>query len=286
MGRMFDSFIELLKNREIVKIIITALAVGVLVSICASLLGVSLVLKKYSMIGDGLSHVGYGALAVSAALGISGSHTLEVSVPIVVAAAFFLLKLSEKSKINSDAAVAAVSTSSIAIGTVIFSLKGGTAADACSSLFGSASLITITEKDLIISVVLSIVTIVLFVFFYNRIFAVTFDEDFAKATGIKANLYNMLIAVLTAVTIVLGMSLMGAILISGLIIFPTLSSMRLCGSFKRVVVFSAVISVFCFIFGFLGALLFNLQIGPAVIIANLIFYLFAVGFSKIKKSGV
>ncbi len=280
---MITELFNLLSNPQIREIVLTALIVGVLVSICAALLGVSLVLKRYSMIGDGLSHVGYGALAVASALGLAAGHTLEIAIPIVIIAAFFILKLNERSHINSDAAVAVVSTGALAIGTVIFSLSGGTAADACSSLFGSASLITITDKDLIISLILSAVTIGLYIVCYNRIFAVTFDEGFSKATGIRVNLYNVLISLLTAVTIVVGMSLMGAILISGLIIFPPLTAMRLRSSFKSVVILSALISIICFIIGFFAALIFNLQIGPAVIIANLIFYIFSVILAKFLK---
>jgi len=280
---MINSLVSLLSSPYIAKTVLTALAVGVLVSICAALLGVSLVLKRYSMIGDGLSHVGYGALAVASALGIAGKHTLEIAIPIVVLAAFFILKINEKSHINSDAAVAIVSTGALGIGTVIFSLSGGTAADACSSLFGSASLITITDKDLFISLILSFFTIGLYIVCYNRIFAVTFDENFSKATGIKVNLFNILIALLTAITIVVGMSLMGAILISGLIIFPPLSAMRISGSFKGVVILSAVISVFCFILGFLFALLLELQIGPTVIIANLIVYILCYVIGKFRN---
>lgn len=280
---MTTKLLDLLSSPQIREIVITALIVGVLVSICAALLGVSLVLKRYSMIGDGLSHVGYGALAVASALGLAAGHTLEIAIPIVIIAAFFILKLNERSHINSDAAVAVVSTGALAVGTVIFSLSGGTAADACSSLFGSASLITITDKDLIISLILSAVTIGLYIVCYNRIFAVTFDEGFSKATGIRVNLYNVLISLLTAVTIVVGMSLMGAILISGLIIFPPLTAMRLRSSFKSVVILSALISIICFIIGFFSALIFNLQIGPAVIIANLIFYILSVILAKFLK---
>ncbi len=280
---MITELFNLLSNPLIREIVLKALIVGILVSICAALLGVSLVLKQYSMIGDGLSHVGYGALAVASAVGLSASRTLEIAIPIVIIAAFFILKLNEKSHINSDAAVAVVSTGAVANGTVIFSLSGGTAPDACSSLFGSASLITITDKDLIISLLVSALTIGLYIISYNRIFAVTFDEGFSKATGIRVNIYNILIALLTAVTIVVGMSLMGAIMISGLIIFPPLSAMRLQSSFKAVVLLSGIISLICFIVGFFAALLLKLQIGPSVIIANLVFYIFSVAIAKFFK---
>ncbi len=280
---MITKLSDLLSNPAIAEIIIDALIVGTLVSVCSALLGVSLVLKRYSMIGDGLSHVGYGALAIASAFGLSAGYTLEIAIPIVIIAAFFILKLGENSHINSDAAVAVISTGALAIGAVVFSLSGGTAADACSSLFGSASLITISNKDLIISLVLSAFTIGLYIVCYNRIFAVTFDENFSKATGIKVNLYNILIALLTAITIVVGMSLIGAILISGLIIFPPLSAMRLRSTFKSVAILSVIISIVCFILGFFAAIIFNLQIGPSVIIANLIFYIISVVIDKFIK---
>lgn len=280
---MLSEFLSLFSDPAIVKILVTALIVGVLVSLCASLLGVTLVLKRYSMIGDGLSHVGYGALAIATALNFAGDYKMEICLPIVIVSAFFLLRISEKSKINSDAAVALVSVCAIAIGTVIFNLTGGTAGDACNSLFGSASLITISTKDVIISVALSVVVIALFTVFYNRIFAVTFDEDFSKATGINIKLYNALIALLTAVTIVVGMQLMGAILISGLVIFPALTAMRIANSFKGVTVAAAVIAVVGFIIGFIIGCMLGIQIGPAVIIANLCLFLIMCVFGKVTE---
>lgn len=280
---MIENFLSLFSNPTILKIVIVAIIVGVLVSLCASLLGVSLVLKRYSMIGDGLSHVGYGALAVATAVNLSGNYTLEISIPIVLIAAFLLLRLSKKSNINSDSAVALVSVGSMAIGTIIFNLSGGTAGDACNSLFGSASLITISTKDMIISVLLSLVVITFFAVYYKRIFTVTFDEDFAVASGIKAGRINTAIALLTAITIVLGMKLLGAILVSGLIVFPTLTAMRLSRSFRGTVILAAVISVVCFIVGFFLALLFNLQTGPAVIAVNLIAFLLFTFIGKLIK---
>lgn len=278
---MITNFFELFNNPSIAKIVIVAAVVGVLVSLCASLLGVSLVLKRYSMIGDGLSHVGYGALAIATALSVSGKYTLEISLPIVVIAAFLLLRLSNHSHINSDAAIALLSVGAMAIGTIIFSLSGVSAGDACNSLFGSASLITIREKDMYISIAISIVVIAFYVIFYNRIFSVTFDEDFSKSKGVNVKLINTVIALLTAVTIVLGMQLMGAILVSGLIIFPSLTAMRLCQSFKSTVVIAALVSVICFIVGFFVGCILNLQTGPAVIAVNIIAF---VVFSIIGKA--
>lgn len=283
---MISSFLSLLQNHDIFEIVIMAVVVGLLVSLCAALLGVTLVLKQCSMIGDGLSHVGYGALAIATALKLSGDYTLEISIPLVIAAAFLLLRISNKSGINSDAAIAMVSTGAMAIGTIIFNVSGGTAGDACNSLFGSASLVTITEKDMVLSIVLSAVVITAFILLYNKIFAVTFDENFAKAIGIRADSYNMLIALLTAVTIVLGMQLMGAVLISGLIIFPALSAMRICNTFRGVQIAAAVISVVCFIVGFFSACIFNLQTGPAVIVVNLLAFLVLSIVARLKAKNI
>ena len=261
---------EMFTDPFLQKIMGRALTVGILVSLCASLLGVSLVLKRYSMIGDGLSHVGFGAMAIAAALDMSGQYSLEISIPIVVVAAFFLLRLSENSKIKGDAAIALVSTSAMAIGVIIYDKTTGMTTDICGSLFGQANTLSITDKDLILSVILSLAVIILFIVFYNRIFAITFDETFAKATGVRSGVYNLVIAFLTAITIVLGMRLLGAMMISSLIIFPPLSAMRLCKSFKSVVISSAVISVVCFVLGFFAAASFDLQTGPCVIVVNLI----------------
>ena len=211
-----------------------AIIVGVLVSLCAALLGVSLVLKRYSMIGDGLSHVGFGALAIAAAVNVA---PLALAVPVVVAAAFLLLRISQSSRIKGDAAIALISSSALAIGVVVISMTTGMNTDVSNYMFGS--ILSLSHADAVLSIVLSAIVLLMFVLLYPRIFAVTFDETFAKATGTNAKLYNTVIAVLTAVTVVLGMRMMGALLISSLIIFPALTSMRLCRSFKAVVVFSA-----------------------------------------------
>ena len=200
---------------------VRALFGGMLVSLCASLLGVSLVLKRYSMIGDGLSHVSFGALSIALAMGWS---PLKVSIPVVVLAAFFLLRITENSRIKSDAAIAMISASSLAIGIIVTSLTTGMTTDVSSYMFGS--ILAMTKEDVVLSAVLCIIVLGLFVLCYNQVFAVTFDENFAKATGVNVGAYNMLISVLTAVTIVLGMRMMGAMLISSLVIFPCLTSMR------------------------------------------------------------
>ncbi len=253
-----------------------AVIAGVLISLCASLLGVSLVLKRYSMIGDGLSHVGFGATAIAAALNLT-DMSLYISIPIVVASAFFLLRLNENSKIKGDAAIGIISSGALAVGAVIISFTNGMNTDVCNYLFGSP--LTMTQNDVYLSVILSIAVILLFVLFYNKIFAVTFDENFMKATGQKSNTYNTIISVLTAVTIVLGMKVMGALLISALIIFPAVSSMRLCKSFFSVTISSAIIAVLCFIFGLIVSCVYvspngyTLPTGATIVIFNIIVFI-------------
>lgn len=252
--------------------ILRALIVGVLVSLCASLLGVSLVLKRYSMIGDGLSHVGFGAIAVATAFNWA---PMDFTIPVVIIAAFLLLRLSENSSIKGDSAIAIISTGALAFGILVASMTTGMNTDINSYLFGS--ILAMTLNDVLLSVVLSAVVLVLFVLFYNKIFAVTFDETFSNATGIRANVYNMLIAILTAITIVLGMRMMGALLISSLIIFPALTSMRVCKHFKTVVIVSAVISIICFLLGLIISYFFSTPTGATVVVINIgIFILFSI----------
>jgi len=260
---MLDTIIEMFSFAFLVR----AFIVGALVSICASLLGVSLVLKRYSMIGDGLSHVGFFSLALATA---TRTAPLYVAIPIVVAAAFLLLRLSENSKIKGDAAVALISTGSLAVGVIIISRSTGMNTDVCNYLFGS--ILAMSKSDVYLSVALSITVLFLFILFYNKLFAVTFDETFAKAGGIKTGLYNMLIALLTALTIVLGMRIMGAVLISSLIIFPALSSMRLFKKFKSVTVCSAVISILCFFAGIVISYIYATPTGASVVLINIIVF--------------
>lgn len=261
---MIQTFLDMLSYPFLVR----ALVVGLLVALCASLLGVSLVLKRYSMIGDGLSHVGFGTLAVAMAFNVA---PLAVSIPVVVLAAFLLLRISESSKIKGDAAIALISTSALAIGVVVISLTTGMTTDVCNYMFGS--ILVMTKSDVWLSVILSIVVLVLYIVFYNRIFAVTFDENFSRATGTKTGLYNMLIALLTAVTIVLGMRLMGAMLITALIIFPALSAMRICRSFKSVIFCAAVISVVCYFVGLVISYITAVATGACVVLVNLFVFL-------------
>lgn len=256
-----------------------ALIVGTLVALCAALLGVSLVLKRYSMIGDGLSHVGFGALSVSLALGLA---PLQVSLPVVTLTAFLLLRLSERSVIKGDAAIALISSSAIAVGVIVVSLTTGMNVDVYNYMFGS--ILAMSESDVVLSVGVSVVVLVLFLLFYNKIFAVTFDENFARATGIKAGRYNMLIALLTALVIVVGMRMMGALLISSLIIFPALTSMRLFKSFRGVVISSAILSVTCYFIGILISFIGSVPVGAAIVIVNLAaFCVFSVLKRVIKR---
>ena len=244
---------------------VRALFGGMLVSLCASLLGVSLVLKRYSMIGDGLSHVSFGALSIALAMDWS---PLKVSIPVVVLAAFFLLRITENSRIKSDAAIAMISASSLAIGIIVTSLTTGMTTDVSSYMFGS--ILAMTKEDVALSAVLCIIVLGLFVLCYNQVFAVTFDENFAKATGVNVGAYNMLISVLTAVTIVLGMRMMGAMLISSLVIFPCLTSMRVFKSFTSVVISSGILSLVCFLLGMMASYQFSTPAGASVVVVNLI----------------
>ncbi len=279
------SIADIFNNPFIAEVVIKALVVGVLVSLCASLLGVSLVLKRLSMIGDGLAHVGFGAMAVAMVLDLN-DFSLEVSIPIVVAAAFLMLKLSESDRLKGDAAIAIFSTGAVAVGSLLFNYTGTRNTDVCNSLFGSASIITLDSKELWISIILSVSVIAFFIICYNRIFAVTFDEGFSKATGLKTEFYKLMIAVLTAVTIVLGMKMMGAIMISALITFPALSAMRVCRSFRSVVICAAGISVVCFVVGFFTACRLSYQTGATVATVELAAFLVCVIIGMVMRSGI
>lgn len=259
-----------------------ALIVGILISLCASLFGVVLVLKRFSFIGDGLSHVAFGAIAIAAVLHLTNQILLVM--PITVICAVLLLKTGKNSKIKGDAAIAMISVGALAIGYLLmsaFSTSANVAGDVCSSLFGSFSILTLSALDVWVCLVLSMTVIILFALFYHKIFAVTFDEDFARAIGIRTSVYNLLVAVMTAVIIVLAMNLVGSLLISALIIFPALSAMRLCKSFRRVVICSAVLSVLCAIVGILLSLVCSTPVGPTIVAADLVMFLLCLGFEKI-----
>ncbi len=255
-----------------------ALLAGVMVSLCAALLGVTLVLKRYSMIGDGLSHVSFGALAIAVALGIT---PLYFSIPVVILAAFFLLRMASRPKWNSDAAVAAMSASALAVGVMVIARTTGMTTDVDNYMFGSV--LAMRLSDTILSVILCAAVLVLFFVFYHRLFAVTFDESFSRATGVHVDRYNTLLSILTALTIVLGMRMMGAMLISSLVIFPALTAMRLFRSFRGVILFAAGVSVVCFVAGLAVSFAFSTPVGATVVCANLAVFLVSAAAGRILR---
>ncbi len=258
--------------------LVRALFVGIMISLCCALLGVSLVLKRFSMIGDGLSHVGFGSMAIACAANVA---PLYFSLPIVLVSAFLLLRMNEKGKIKGDAAIALISTGALAVGVMVTSVTTGMNVDIYNYMFGS--ILTMSKDDVVITAIISSVIIALFVLFYDEIFAITFDESFAQATGTKTSFYNMLIAGLTAVTIVIGMRMMGALLISSLIIFPTVTSMRLCKSFRSVVITSAVVSIICFIAGLILSVEYETPTGASIVCINIYALAFFSVVSAIRK---
>lgn len=250
-----------------------ALIVGVLISLCSALLGVTLVLKRFSFIGDGLSHVAFGAMAIAAVLNLT--NNMLVILPVTVLSAILLLRTGQNTKIKGDAAIAMISVGALAFGYLImniFSTSSNLSGDVCSTLFGSTSILTLTPNEVLICAILSLVVIVVFVLFYNKIFAVTFDENFAKATGTKADLYNLLIAVIIAVIIVLAMNLVGSLLISALVIFPALSAMRVFRNFKSVTICSAVLSVVCSLAGMLISMLAGTPVGSTIVAVDVVVF--------------
>ncbi len=248
-----------------------ALIVGVLIALCSSLLGVTLVLKRFSYIGDGLSHVAFGAISIAAVLNLSNDMILVM--PITIISAILLLRTGQNAKIKGDAAIAMISVGALAFGYLImniFSTSSNLSGDVCSTLFGSTSILTLTQKEVWLCIILSIAVVIIFILFYNKIFAVTFDEDFAKATGTKADAYNLLIAIVIAVIIVLAMNLVGSLLISALVIFPALSAMRIFRSFKKVTVFSAILSVICAFLGIIISILAGTPVGSTIVAADVV----------------
>lgn len=251
-----------------------ALIVGTLIALCSSLLGVTLVLKRFSYIGDGLSHVAFGALAVATLFDLG--NTSIVVMPVTVIAAILILRTGQNPRIHGDAAIAMLSVGSLAVGYLVmnlFSTSANISGDVCSTLFGSTSILTLTKAEVWLCVVMSVVVAAVFIFLYNRIFAVTFDENFARATGLKAGAYNNLIAVITAVIIVLAMNLVGSLLISALVIFPALSAMRVIQNFKGVVIYAAVISVVCALGGIILSILFSTPVGSTIVAADIAAFL-------------
>ncbi|MBQ9303137.1 metal ABC transporter permease [Butyrivibrio sp.] len=248
-----------------------ALIVGILIALCSSLLGVTLVLKRFSYIGDGLSHVAFGGIAIASVLNLTNQMMLVL--PITVISAILLLRTGQDTKIKGDAAIAMISVGALAFGYLImnvFSTSSNLSGDVCSTLFGSTSILTLTKKEVWLCIILSIAVVIIFILFYNKIFAVTFDESFAKATGTGADKYNLLIAIVIAVIIVLAMNLVGSLLISALVIFPALSAMRLFGSFKAVTIFSAVFSVLCASLGLIISILAGTPVGSTIVAVDVV----------------
>lgn len=261
-----------------------AFIVSVLISLCSSLLGVTLVLKRFSFIGDGLSHVAFGAICIASILGLTNNMYLVL--PVTIIAAVLLLRTGKNTKIKGDAAVAMISVGALAIGYLImniFSTSANVSGDVCSTLFGSTSILTLKKSEVWLCVVLSVAVIGAFIIFYNKIFAVTFDEDFAQAVGTHASIYNLVIAIIIAIIIVLAMNLVGSLLISALVIFPALSAMRLFKSFKSVTIFSGIISVVCSVSGLLIAILGGTPVGSTIVAVDIFVFIVCLIIGKIKK---
>lgn len=270
---MYDFLLALL-NFDLLR---RAAIVGVLVAVCCSMLGTSLVLKRYSMIGDGLSHVAFGTIAISIAF---GSAPMLITIPVIIIAAYILLHLSESSKIKGDSAIALISGTSLAVGVIVLRLLGGASVDINSYMFGS--LFLISKQDCFLAIPIGLMVIALFALFYNGIFAITLDESFAKASGMRLKLYKSLLAIMTALTVVIGIRLVGALLISSLIIFPTLTSMRLFKTYKSVVVGSVVISVISFLLGLFLVYTFDIPAGAGIVVTNALVFILAAIFKKIR----
>lgn len=250
-----------------------ALLVGILIALCSSLLGVTLVLKRFSFIGDGLSHVAFGAMSIAAVLQIKNEMPLVMVITVVCAV--LLLRTGQNAKIKGDSAIAMISVGSLALGYLMMNLFGTSSnlsGDVCSTLFGSTSILTLSQSEVWLCAAISLAVIAIYVLFYNKIFAVTFDENFARATGVRAERYNLLIAVVVAVIIVLAMNLVGSLLISALIVFPALSAMRLCKSFLSVTVFSAAASVLCAAIGILVSVLAGTPVGSTIVAVQLVVF--------------
>ena len=257
---------------------IRAIIVGSLVSLCSTLLGTSLVLKRYSMIGDGLSHVGFASLAIAYALQLA---PMSVSIPVCVIAAFFLLQLEENSKIKGDAATALLCSGALAVGVMTISLTTGMNTDVCNYMFGS--ILAISPSDMRLSVVLSVVVLFLYIFFYPRIFAVTFDENFAKASGTNTRFYNMVLALLTSITIVLGMRMMGTLLISSLIVFPSITAMRVCKNFLATIILASILSLFGFFVGMTLSFLYRIPTGASIVVIDIVLFFLFCGIEAIRN---
>ena len=270
MSELIDLFYTYLK----LPFVRYALIVGVLIALCSSLLGVTLVLKRFSFIGDGLSHVAFGAMAVAAVVGLTNDMPLVLLITTV--SAILLLRTGQNAKIKGDAAVAMISVGALAIGYLlmnVFSSSANVSGDVCTTLFGSTSILTLTAGKVWLCVILSVIVVAVFVIFYNKVFAITFDENFAKATGVKTGIYNLLIAVIVAAVIVLAMNLVGSLLISALVIFPALSAMRVFKTFRSVTVCSAIISVVCALLGMLVSIITGTPVGSTIVLMDIAVFL-------------
>jgi zinc transport system permease protein len=260
-----------------------AFLVGVMIALCSSLLGVTLVLKRFSYIGDGLSHVAFGAMAIAAVIGLTDEMVLTL--PITIFSAVLLLWTGQNAKIKGDAAIAMISVGALAIGYLLMNLfptSSNVSGDVCTTLFGSASILTLKQSEVILCTVLSVLVIALFIAFYDRIFAVTFDENFARAVGAPVNVYNLIIAVIIAVIIVVAMKLVGSLLVSALVIFPALSAMRIFKSFRSVTVCSAVLSVVCTLTGILLSILFGTPVGASIVAIDLVAFIICVIIGRVR----
>lgn len=276
------NFFELFQT-PFINIIIKALICGILISICSALLGVNLVLKRYSMIGDGLSHVAFGAMTIAA---VANLAPMAVALPITVISAVVILRANNSGKLKGDAAIAMISVSALALGYLlmnIYSTSSNLAGDVCSSLFGSTSILTLTVFDVVLCTVLTLAVIICYLLFYRKFFAVTFDQDFASAVGINSNAYNTLLALVTAVIIVLAMKLVGALLISALIIFPSLTAMRLYNNFRSIVICSAICSAICTVVGIFVSCIISTPAGATIVAVDLLVYTIITVTSKIIK---
>ena len=261
-----------------------ALIAGVLIALCSSLLGVTLVLKRFSFIGDGLSHVAFGAMSVATVFSLS--NNMLIVMPVTILSAILLLRKNGTKNVHGDAALAMISVGALALGYLIlnvFSKSANLSGDVCSTLFGSTSILTLKVSEVWLCVGMSALVLVIFTFFYNKIFAVTFDESFAAATGTPTGIYDMIIAVVTAVVIVLAMNLVGSLLTSALIVFPTLSAMRVFKSYKRVVVCSAALSVFCAVFGILFSILVSTPVGATIVAADILAFIIFSGIGTFRR---
>lgn len=250
-----------------------AIIVGVLIALCSSLLGVTLVLKRFSFIGDGLSHVAFGAMAIATVFKLA--NTTVLIMPVTIVAAVILLRTGQNTKVKGDAAVAMLSVGALAIGYLVlnkFSSSANVSGDVCSTLFGSTSILTLSKAEVLMCIIMSIVVVLFYCLFYNRIFAVIFDETFTRATGKKTELYNLMIAIITAIIIVIAMNLVGSLLVSALIIFPALSAMRMINSFRGVVIYAAILSVICALLGIIISILASTPVGATIVAIDIVAY--------------